>query len=318
MHEGFRLLPEQASRQAASVDQLTGAMFGLTLFCTSVIAILILWFAIRYRYTRTINRQIGHNPLLHVGMEIGWMTGTLVILFVAYVEGARVYIDEHQPPADPIEVSVVGKQWMWKIAHESGRREINSLHVPRGRAVQLRMTSEDVIHSFFIPAFRVKQDVLPGRFTALWFEPTKTGTYHLFCAEFCGTDHSRMRGRVIVMEPEEYAAWSADTEQEPPDQKGRRIIDTLGCRQCHATGITTGPSLEGLVGSRVQLADGRTIVADAEYVRRSIIDPAADVVAGFKPVMPTYAGKIEPEQIDAIVAYLSTPAAGGKDEGEPE
>jgi cytochrome c oxidase subunit 2 len=206
-------------------------MLGVTVFFTLLIAGLILVFAVRYRSGAKANRRVSHSRLLHWGIEIGWMTVPLAILLVAFAAGAAVYVEQHQSPADPIEVSVVGKQWMWKVAHESGRREINSLHVPAGRAVRLRLTSEDVIHSFFVPVFRVKQDVVPGRYTSMWFEPTKPGRYHLFCAEYCGTDHSRMRGEVVVQSPEEYAAWAA-AEAEPPDQAGRRVVETFGCIQC--------------------------------------------------------------------------------------
>jgi cytochrome c oxidase subunit 2 len=315
MDHGFHLFPESASRQAQSVDVLTLSMLGVTAFFTCLIAGLILWFSIRYRFTRTVNRREGKSMLLHWGIEIGWMTATLLILFVAYVQGARVYIAEHEPPDDPIEISVVGKQWMWKIAHESGRREINTLHVPRGRAVRMRMISEDVIHSFFVPVFRVKQDVLPGRYTAMWFEATQTGRFHLFCAEFCGTDHSKMRGEVVVLEPEEYAAWASEGADEPPDQKGRRIIDTFGCLQCHGE-AATAPKLEGLLDAKVRLANGELIVADADYIRRSILNPQADLVAGYKPVMPTYTGKIDADAIDAIVAYLKAAKIQGESSDE--
>lgn len=325
MGESFRLLPEEASHGAWSVDAVTLGMLGVTVFFTLLIATLIVWFLIRYRFTATVNRRVTKSTLVHAAVEVGWTTGVLVILLVAFAFGAAVYVEEHEPPADPVEISVVGKQWMWKVSHESGRREINSLHVPAGRPVRLRMTSEDVIHSFFVPVFRVKQDVLPGRYTAMWFEPNKPGRYHLFCAEYCGTDHSRMRGEVVVQSPEEYAAWAAEGAK-PPDQAGRRVIETFGCTQCHGDAATgAGPPLEGLLGRKVRLADGRTVVADAEYVRRSITDPQTEVVAGYKPVMPTYAGRIEPEQIDAIVAWLRASKTraekdgpGGGNEGRSE
>ena len=306
MDRGFRLFPDSASRIAEKVDQIYLGMIGVTAFFTLLIATLILIFIVHYHFTRTANRRLSRSRLLHWGLEIGWMAVPLAILLVAFVAGAAVYIEEHQPPADPLEISVVGTPWMWKVAHASGAREINTLHVPVGRPVRLRMTSEDVIHSVFVPAFRVKQDVLPGRYTALWFEPTVPGRYHLFCAEFCGTDHSRMRGEVVVLEPEEYAAW-AITNVEPPDQVGRRVIDTFGCRQCHdEAGVGVAPKLAGLFGSRVLLADGRTVTADEDYVRRSILHPQADVVAGYRPVMPTFAGAIDADQIDAVIAYLKS------------
>ena len=300
----FRLFPEQAAATAKSLDLLMLAWVAVATGFTLLIAGLICYFSIRYRFTANVGRRITHSNALHWAVEIGWMVIPFAILLVFFAVGAKMYVADHRSPTNPLDISVVGKQWMWKVAHTRGRREINQLHVPVGQPVRLRMTSEDVIHSFYIPAFRVKQDVLPGRYTALWFTPTQPGDYHLFCAEFCGTDHSRMRGTVTVMSAEDYAEWAA-SGTEPPDQAGRRLMQTHGCVQCHATG-GVGPSLIGLLGRKVRLVDGRTVVADEEFVRRAILDPGSEVLQGHQPIMPSFAGQIDPAEIDLIIGYLKS------------
>ena len=217
-------------------------------------------------------------------------------------------------PADALPVYVVGKQWMWKLQHRNGRREIDELHVPLGQPVRLVMTSQDVIHSFFVPAFRLKQDVVPGRYTSLWFTATRLGEFHLFCSEYCGTDHAAMLGRVVVMEPAAFARWLAAGPRVPGlAQQGFALFREHGCSGCHAAGSTVhAPSLDGLLGSHVHLQDGRTIVADENYVRDSILAPDKDIVAGFAPLMPSFAGQLSEEQIEALIAYLrSTGETGG-------
>jgi len=213
-------------------------------------------------------------------------------------------------------VSVVGKRWMWKLQHPTGQREINELHVPRGRAVKLVITSEDVIHSFFVPAFRIKKDAVPGRYNTAWFRATKDGTYHLFCAEYCGTEHSRMIGRVVVMEPEDYQTWLAGgPPPESPVAAGEKLFTELNCITCHRPDSAgRGPVLVGIFERPVRLADGGTAVADEAYVRESIVNPAAKVVAGYQPVMPTFQGQVSEEQVIALIAYIRSlqvpPAAG--------
>jgi cytochrome c oxidase subunit 2 len=207
-----------------------------------------------------------------------------------------------------MDVYVVGKQWMWKVQQPQGQREINELHVPIGRAVRLTMTSDDVIHSFYIPAFRIKKDVVPGRYSSEWFEATKPGKYHLFCAEYCGTKHSEMIGWVYAMEPQDYEQWlSGSTGNEPPEEAGRKLFESMRCDTCHkAAPDARGPSLNGLFGRQVVLKDGNTVVANEDYIRESILKPLSKVVKGFDPIMPTYAGQLGEEQILQILAYIKT------------
>jgi len=214
----------------------------------------------------------------------------------------------HVAPPDAEEIYVVGKQWMWKIQHPQGNREINELHVPVGHPVKLIMTSQDVIHSFFIPAFRIKQDVLPGRYTTEWFTPTDVGEYHLFCAQYCGTSHSAMVGRVVVMEPARYQQWlSGVGVSGTMASSGDQLFSQFGCQTCHQQGNTgRGPSLVGLFGSTVHLANGATAVADQDYIRESIMEPATKVVAGFKPIMPNFRNQISPDQVSQLVEYVKS------------
>jgi len=201
----------------------------------------------------------------------------------------------------------VAKQWMWKLQHEEGQREINELHIPVGRDIRMIMTSQDVIHSFYVPAFRIKQDVLPGRYTMAWFHPTKPGTYHLFCAEYCGTQHSGMIGQVVVMEPAQYEAWLSGSPNVPLAETGQKIFAELGCSTCHRPDTQgRGPDLAGVFGKPVMLEDGRTVVADENYVRESILNPASKVVQGFKPIMPVFQGIVSEEQLSALVAYVKS------------
>jgi cytochrome c oxidase subunit 2 len=221
-----------------------------------------------------------------------------------FVWGAKIYIDQSHAPPDAMEIDVVGKQWMWKIQHATGRREIDELHVPVGRDVVLKMTTEDVIHSFFIPAFRIKQDVVPGRYTYEWFHATVPGEYHLFCAEYCGANHASMVGRVIVMEPAKYQQWLQATPADvPPAQAGEKLFQQYGCMACHGQ---QGPTLAGVYNSRVRLSNGQVVTADDNYLRQSILNPSAQIVDGFAPIMPTFKGQISEEQIMQIIAYIKS------------
>ncbi len=228
------------------------------------------------------------------------------MIFFAW--GSLIYFQEARPPKGAMEVYVVGKQWMWKFEHETGQREINQLHVPIGRDVKLVMSSQDVIHSFFVPAFRVKADVLPGRFTQIWFHTTKTGTYHLFCSQYCGTDHSAMIGQVIVMEPVAFQAWLNGGENTGSlASNGQQLFQQLGCATCHRFDTQgRGPNLAGLFGKPVLLDDGRTVTADENYLRESILNPGAKIVAGFKPIMPSFQGQVSEESLGALVAYIKS------------
>jgi cytochrome c oxidase subunit II len=289
---------------AGNVDALFIFLLIVTGLMTLLIFCTLIYFAARYRARPgVLAEQIeGSIPL-----EITWSIIPLGVFMMIFLWGAVVYFKERTPPRDATEVYVVAKQWMWKLEHAEGQREINELHVPVGRDVKLIMTSQDVIHSFYIPAFRIKQDVLPGRYTIEWFHPTKPGTYHLFCAEYCGTMHSGMIGDIVVMEPAQYEAWMSGTPSGPLSVAGEKIFAELGCSTCHRSDTQgRGPNLLGVFGRPVQLEDGRTVTADENYIRESILDPGAKVVAGFKPVMPTFQGLVSEEQVNALVAYVKS------------
>ena len=224
---------------------------------------------------------------------------------VPFVWGASLYLDMARPPDDAIDVYVVARQWMWKFQHQDGQEEINELHVPVGYPVRLTMTSQDVIHSFFVPVFRTKADVLPGRYTTTWFQATKPGQYHLFCAEYCGTDHSRMTGWVYVMDPADYANWLTTGATLSPASRGLGLFQQLACNACHRDdSLRRAPVLEGLFGQPVELQSGETVIADESYIRESILNPSAKVVAGYQPIMPSFAGRVNDEQLLQLIAYI--------------
>ncbi len=312
MFDNFPLWPQRASSLAANVDALYIFLLIVSAFMTTGIYVAIIYFAARYRRQHGVRaEQIeGSTPL-----ELTWSVIPFIVFMVIFLWGAVVYFKGRTPPRDSTEVYVVAKQWMWKLEHAEGQREINELHVPVGRDVKLIMTSQDVIHSFYVPAFRMKQDVLPGRYTIAWFHATKPGTYHLFCAEYCGTQHSGMIGSIVVQEPAQYEAWMNGGTTGPLSATGEKIFAELGCATCHRTDTQgRGPNLQGVFGKPVLLEDGRTVVADENYVRESILDPGAKIVNGFKPVMPTFQGLVSEEQLNALVAYvksLAKPDAAG-------
>jgi len=312
--DGFRLFPEQASTHAPRVDLLYFFLLGVAVFFTVLIAALIVYFSIKYRRGNTqVDRTVSHVESFRT--ELVWMVVPLILCVMIFTWGADLYFSGYRPPAGALEIRVVAKQWMWKFQHPDGKREINTLHVPLGGAVKLTMISEDVIHSMFVPAFRIKRDVLPGSYANCWFEATRTGEFHLFCAEYCGTNHSRMTGRVIVLEPAEYQAWLAGgNANEPPAEAGKRLFEELRCVTCHVAGGATGrcPPLENLYDHPVRLVDGQTVKADDGYLRESIVRPAAKVVAGFQPIMPSFDGQVSEEQLIDLIAYiksLAKPAA---------
>jgi cytochrome c oxidase subunit 2 len=312
MLNNFPLWPVQASTLARNVDALYIFLLIVTGMMTLLVFSFLIYFAARYRHRPGVRaEQIeGSTPL-----EITWSTIPFLIFLVIFGWGALVYFKERTPPADATEVYVVAKQWMWKLEHAEGQREINELHVPVGRDVKLIMTSQDVIHSFYIPAFRVKQDVLPGRYTVEWFRATKPGVYHLFCAEYCGTQHSGMVGDIVVQEPAQYEAWMNGGAGGPLSATGEKIFAELGCATCHRSDAQgRGPNLQGVFGKPVQLEDGRTVTADENYLRECILDPGAKRVKGFQPIMPTFQGLVTEEQVNALVAYIKSiaPAKTGE------
>jgi cytochrome c oxidase subunit 2 len=308
MLDNFPLWPDRASATAGNVDALYIFLLIVSGLMTLLIFTAVVYFAARYRHRKgVLAEQIeGSTPL-----ELTWSIIPLFVFMVIFVWGAVVYFKGRTPPRDSTEVYVVAKQWMWKVEHAEGQREINELHVPVGRNVKLIMTSQDVIHSFYVPAFRMKQDVLPGRYSVEWFRATKPGTYHLFCAEYCGTQHSGMIGSIIVLDPAQYEAWMSGGTTGPLSATGEKIFAELGCVTCHRSDIQgRGPNLHGVFGKPVQLEDGRIVTADENYVRESILDPGAKVVKGFKPVMPTFQGLVSEEQLNALVAYVKSLNAG--------
>lgn len=306
----FPFFPEQASTIAVQIDAIYFVLIGLSLAFAVPVAIFIIFFAARYRQGRPVDRS---RPLHEsFKIEFAWSFIPFLLGMGMFSWGAFVYYNYSRPPADTLDIYVVGKQWMWHIQHPSGKSEINDLHIPVNQPVKLIMTSQDVIHSYYLPAFRVKQDVLPGRYTTLWFEATKTGEYHIFCAEYCGTDHSVMGGTVYVMEQIDYQRWlSNNAGNVPLEVAGQRLFEEQGCASCH-TGQpgARGPSLAGIFGQQVKLQDGRTVVVDEAYVRESIVNPQAKIVAGYTPVMPTFDGLISEEGLLQLIAYIkSLPAS---------
>jgi cytochrome c oxidase subunit 2 len=306
MQDDLSIFPPRVSEFAGSVDDLFIFLCVVSGFFTLLIFGLILWFAVKYRRRSEHDVTVAIRGVL--ALEVVWTVIPVVISGVIFFWGASLYFHGSRPPAGAMEVHVVAKQWMWKLQHPGGQREINELHVPVGRPVRLLMTSEDVIHSFFVPALRQKQDVLPGRYTSLWFEATLPGEYHLFCAEYCGTDHSRMIGRVVVMEPGRYERWLAGAAAGLSlAEAGERLFDQTGCRTCHRADATTRcPPLEGVFGKPVQLQNGQIVVADEDYIRESIVLPNAKLTAGYDPVMPTYKGQISEEGLLQLIAYIKS------------
>ncbi|HVS66251.1 MAG TPA: cytochrome c oxidase subunit II [Thermoanaerobaculia bacterium] len=308
LFEYLPLHPEQASSVSLPVDILYFVWMALSLFFSLLIAAAAIFMMVHYR--RRAPGQVGapetHAPVV----EALSITIPFAIAMAMFVWGAKLYVDLRRPPENAVEYFAFGKQWMWKFQHPNGLRQINHLTVPRDTPIRITMTSEDVIHSFFVPAFRVKQDVVPGRYTTVWFTATETGEYHLFCAEYCGTEHSLMKGTVTVLEREEYEAWlrrESDPATATPASTGEELFTSLACVTCHEESDTTrGPALHGLFGSEIRLASGATIEADESYLRQSILEPMADIRAGYQPLMPTFAGQVSEQQLADLVRYLKT------------
>ncbi len=310
----------EASKMAGEVDTLFLGLIGVTIFFTLVVALPIVYFCIRYRRGSSVDRSSPSSGSNLV--EAGWTILPLCIALGLFAWGAVVYFHLERPPRDALEIQVVGKQWMWKLQHAEGRREINALHVPQGKAVRVLLTSQDVIHSFYLPAFRVKQDAVPGRYTSIWFKPDRPGRYHLFCAEYCGTNHSRMVGYVEVMPPSDYERWLTEgEEQESVITAGKRLFSAHGCSGCHEnSSVVRAPALQGVFGRRIALQNGATVLADEMYVRDSILRPASAITAGYENLMPSYEGQMSEGEIMQIISYLKslsdTSPSGAK--GDPK
>ena len=300
----FHLFPPQASTSAHEVDALYFALTLISLFFVAVIFLPILFFCLKYRQGSPADRS---NPSSGSNLiEFGWTTLPTLMGLALFAWGAVDYFQIERKPDNAIQVQVVGKQWMWKIQHAEGKREINELHIPIDQTVALTLTSQDVIHSFFVPAFRVKQDVVPGKYTSEWFKATRAGEYHIFCSQYCGTQHARMIGRVVVMQPRDYEHWLKTGEQtESIVRAGERLFHDRGCSGCHSPNSKFhAPLLQGLYRNPVPLADGTMVTANDQYLRDSILQPAKQITAGYDNIMPSFSGHLSEEEIMQLIAYL--------------
>ncbi len=307
-------IPEAASNFAGKVDSVIWFITVVSLIFFVLISILLIYFALKYR-----RKQEGEETPYITGshfFETLWTIIPSILVLVIFFYGFVVYKEMRTPPKDALEINVTGKQWLWEFKYNDGKTTFNELYVPEGRPVKLVMISDDVLHSFFVPEFRVKQDLVGGMYTYLWFTPTKTGTYNIFCAEYCGTGHSAMLGKVIVMSPEEYEKWEKGEEEEEekvaaisPVERGKKLYTERACNACHSVDGSSGvgPTFKGLFGRKGVLQDGQEVIADENYIRESILEPQAKIVSGFQAVaMPSFKGILSDEDISAIIAYLKT------------
>lgn len=307
----FPIMPPQGSDYARQVDYLFWTITALTVFFTVVVGLASLVLAIRYRASKRIDRS--NAPHHNLKLEIVWSIIPLVLALVIFAWGAIQFVDAHTPPKDAMEVFVVGKQWMWHIQHSNGVRENNALHVPVNRAVKLTMISQDVLHAFYIPAFRAQYHVVPGRYTSIWFKPNKTGKYNMWCAMHCGSLHSEMGGYVYVLPEAEFEAWLANGGENPPAtvrtlaEKGGDLYEKLACGTCHGPQDTPrGPSLITLLGRKRTFTDGTSAIADEKYIRESIVNPYARLTQGYESTMPEYKEQLSEEQLLQLIAYIKT------------
>jgi cytochrome c oxidase subunit 2 len=301
------LYPEQASNFAPHVDALMLFIIAVCLFFAVAVTAAIIVFL--YKFRRKTPGEIGVSIHGDMRLETAWIVVPLVLALAMFGWGAVVYVDFRRAPSDALDIYVIGKQWMWKLQQPNGLKEINELHVPVGQDVRLIMSSEDVIHDFSVPAFRVKMDVVPGHYNTLWFRPTKVGKYHFYCSQYCGTNHAIMGGWVTVMEPDEYTAWLAGSagSNVNPVVAGAKLFADRACLTCHASdGKGRAPSLNGVFGGQVRLADGSIVTADESYIRESILNPNAKIVAGYQPLMPTYQGQLTEEQTLDLISYVKS------------
>lgn len=302
----WRIFSPEASSIAPRIDAFFWAMTALCALVAVGVIVAVVSYSVRYRRGSRADRSGRHVEALSV--ELTWILVPFALFLAAFIWSLAIFATASTPPADARTVYVVAKQWMWKVEHSGGQREINTLHAPIGVPVRLLMTSQDVIHSFYVPAFRVKQDVLPGRYTQLWFTATELGTFPLLCTQFCGLDHARMGGSIVVMRQADYERWLAG--HAGPGSlaaQGARLFRSHGCSGCHSPrGTVHAPELAGLYGQAVHLADGRTVIADERYLRDCILTPARQVVAGYPPVMPSFSGQLTEEELLALIAYIKS------------
>ncbi|MBI1320085.1 MAG: cytochrome c oxidase subunit II [Candidatus Hydrogenedens sp.] len=297
------LIPEHASTFAAKVDPLFWFLtIFVAIFCVAITAIFIY---LGLRYKQTPGRKSEHYE--NMALELTWSVIPAIIAIGIFWWGTVIYFEYANMPEDTYDVSVVGKQWMWKVQHPNGKTEVNHLTMPVGQAVKLTMTSQDVLHDFYIPAFRVKQDVIPARYTTMWFEATKTGEFPLFCAEYCGTEHSTMVGGVTVLPQAEFTAWLGGETGMTPVEAGAALFQQMGCVTCHAQGdASRGPQLNGKFGTEETFTDGSTATIDEEYIRESIMTPGMKIVQGYAPLMPTFASQLSEDDINNLIAYIKS------------
>ncbi len=312
----FPLFPREASTVAPAVDHLFYFLTAVSVFFSALIFLLIFYFAIKYR-RRSKDEPAPKNQVINnIPLEVTWTVIPMILVAIMYFWGAEIFVRNADPPKYATEIFVIGKQWMWQIEHTNGKREINALHIPLGVPIKLTMTSQDVIHDFSVPAFRMKMDVLPDRYTMEWFEATKVGRYHFFCDQYCGMGHSLMRGWVYVMKPEDYQRWLRNgVSGITMADQGETLYHKLGCITCHGTG--KGPSFVGLYGKPVLLTTGQTVIANDSYIRESILYPTAQIVNGYPPIMPTFAGQVAEEQILQLTAYIKSLGSKTGNTGTP-
>lgn len=310
MLSGIPLFPEQASTIAPQVDNLYFFITAVTAFFALLVVVLVTVFAIKYR-DRT-GEKVGEPIHGSIPLEIGWSIIPFLISMVIFAWATVVFFQIVRAPDQTLEIYSTGKRWMWRFQHIDGQSEINELHVPLGRPVKVTFTSEDVLHSLYFPAFRVKADAIPGRYSSVWFTPTKTGEFRLFCTEYCGTNHSGMIGKVVVMEPGAYQAWLSGGGGLTMVARGEQLFQQLGCVSCHLPdGAGRGPSLGGKFGEQQLLGNGSTVIVDDAYVRESILTPQMKLAAGYQPLMPTFQGLVTEEGVMSLIEYIkSLPPSG--------
>jgi cytochrome c oxidase subunit II len=313
---GIPFFPQQASSIASGIDILFYTLLAFAVLLGLFLTSLVVGYAVKYRVGSKADRTGARARSFP--LELAWTSASLAIAFIFFGWGAVLFVRRERPPPDAIEIAGLGRQWMWEFRHPGGQREINELHVPVGKAVVVSLASQDVIHSFYVPAFRVKQDAVPGRTTHVWFIATEPGRYHLFCAEYCGTQHSEMGGWVTAMAPEQYASWLGNQhESETLAASGEKLFRALGCSGCHGTSSKVrAPELDGIFGRPVALANQQTIIADDRYLRDSILIPNKEIAAGYEPVMPSFEGLVDEAELQMLMAYLKSlsPQAATKSE----
>jgi cytochrome c oxidase subunit 2 len=297
------LFPAEASTIAPYADALYFFLLAITVIGLVLVGVLVFGFSIRYRKAKSpVATQVEGSTLL----EATWTIIPLALFMVTWIWGALLYFRIYNPPTNAMNIYVVGKQWMWKAEHEGGQHEINALHVPTGRAVQLTLISQDVFHSFSIPDFRIKREVIPGRYSTVWFQATTPGTYHIFCTQYCGTNHSAMIGEVTVLSPEDYQKWTQEsTSGMSLAQNGERLFASMGCNACHSgSAAARGPNLAGVYGSKLQLTNGSEVLVNDAYLRDAILNPSQHITAGYAPIMPTYQGQVSEDGLIDLVEYI--------------